>query len=129
MNYSKYIDKVSEERYFKIEEMDFSIKKLSTEEEVEGFNYYTELNGAVNIAKLTLFKLTNLITTPFTKEWIKTLFKQVYDEVKEKEWSELSRDDKLRFLKGLNSDFLSSLMIQANKNQLTDNDLEDIEGN
>lgn len=113
MDYKQYIAEVKE-KAFKIDDMEFSIESITLGDECDWFNYYIDSNGKENIAKLSLCKATKLKKTPFTQEWISTALRSIYNKECNKEWSDLSFDERLDFLRTLESGFASKLFTTIN---------------
>lgn len=101
---------------FEIDGMKFSCEELTTEDELDFFNYYINLDGTHNIGKFRLVQALKLKETPFTKEWIDFIFNKFYPEMKKQDsWETMALNIRLMFLTKLESKFISKILNAVGK--------------
>lgn len=96
------------EVYFTYEGEEYSLIPLNMKEEAMYSHLYV-VNNKVSQGLAQVLLLTKLVKVPYTKEHINTLIK------KDKEWSDLSIEERFDFLTKLKTEYIVGMLTAYNK--------------
>lgn len=97
------------EKTFEVDEIEYSIVELSVQDEIDNVKLYTDKNGKVSGQLAKILQLTQMKKIPYTKNHIQKMLGI------EKEWEELTIEERFNFLMKFKSEYLSALITASDK--------------